>query len=169
MLRVEDVMTHAPQCCRAEDDLATVANVMWDLDVGCVPIVGDGRHIAGMITDRDICMAAMLAGKPLHELREADVMAKQIVTAKVGDRLRTVQELMRKAKVRRIPVVDGERKLVGIVSLNDLVRTAKNDRRRFFPEVRMKDVAVTFAEIAEPTPKPALPEKAPAENIAYAE
>jgi CBS domain-containing protein len=169
MLRVEDVMTHNPQCCSPEDDLATVANVMWDLDVGCVPITGDGHRIAGMVTDRDIAMAAMLNGKPLHDLRVENVMAKQIVTAKLGDRLRTVQELMRKSKVRRLPVVDGDKKVVGVVSLHDLVRAAKQDRRRFFPDVRMKDVALTIAEISEPTPKPALPEKAPADHVAYAE
>lgn len=169
MLRVEDVMTHNPECCSPEDDLATVANVMWDLDVGCVPIIGDGHRVAGMITDRDIAMAAMLNGKPLHELRVENVMAKQIVTAKLGDRLRTVQELMRKSKVRRLPVVDGEKKVVGVVSLHDLVRAAKQERRRLFPDLRMKDVAVTFAEISEPTPKPALPERAPADHLAYAE
>lgn len=169
MLRVEDVMTHNPECCSPEDDLATVANVMWDLDVGCVPIVGDARRIAGMITDRDICMAAMLNGKPLHELRVASVMAKAIVTAKLGDRLSTVQELMRKSKVRRVPVVDDDKKVVGIVSLHDLARAAAREKSRLFPNVRMKDVAKTFAEISEPTPKPALPEKAPKENIAYAE
>jgi CBS domain-containing protein len=169
MLRVEDVMTHNPQCCSPDDDLATVANVMWDLDVGCVPIVGDGRRIAGMVTDRDIAMAALLNGKALHELRVSNVMAKQIVTANLGDRLRTVQELMRKSKVRRVPVVDGDKKVVGIVSLHDLVRAAKSERRKFFPNVRMKDVALTYAEISEPTPKPALPEKAPADHVAYAE
>jgi CBS domain-containing protein len=169
MLRVEDVMTHNPECCSPEDDLATVANVMWDLDIGCVPVIGDGHHIAGMITDRDICMGAMLAGKALHELRVETVMAKEIVTARVGDRLRTVQELMRKSKVRRLPVVDGDRKVVGVVSLHDLARAAKRDKRRLFPDVRMKDVALTFAEISEPTPKPALPERAPADHVAYAE
>jgi CBS domain-containing protein len=169
MLRAEDVMTHAPECCQTDADLATVANVMWDLDVGCVPIVGDDHRIAGMITDRDIAMAAFLNGKPLHELRVADVMAKTIVTAKVGDRLRTVQELMQKSKIRRVPVVDGDKKLVGIVSLHDLVRAAKKDRRRFFPDVRLKDIATTLAEISEPTPKPALPERAPQGHVAYAE
>lgn len=169
MLRVEDVMTHNPECSHADDDLATVANVMWDLDVGCVPIVGDGHRIAGMITDRDVAMAAFLNGKPLHELRVADVMAKTIVTARVGDRLRSVQELMQKSKIRRVPVVDGDKKLVGIVSLHDLVRAAKKERRRLFPDVRMKDIATTLAEISEPTPKPALPERAPAANVAYAE
>lgn len=169
MLRVEDVMTHGPESCQADADLATVANVMWDLDVGCVPIVGDDHRIAGMITDRDIAMAAFLNGKPLHDLRVADVMAKTIVTAKVGDRLRTVQELMEKSKIRRLPVVDGERKLVGIVSLHDLVRAAKKEQRRLFPDLRMKDIARTLAEISEPTPKPAMPEKAPQDHVAYAE
>lgn len=169
MMKVDDVMTHDPHCCRADDDLATVANVMWDLDVGCVPITGDGHRIAGMITDRDIAMAALLNGKPLHELRVSTVMAKEIVTAKVGDPVRDVQALMRKSKIRRLPVVDAEQKVVGIVSLHDLARAAIRERRRFFPNVRLKDVALTIAEISEPTPKPALPELAPKDHVAYAE
>lgn len=169
MMRVEDVMTHNPECCTPEDDLATVANVMWDLDVGCVPIIHDGHRIAGMITDRDIAMAAMLNGKALHELRVEAVMATQIVTAKLGDRVRTVQELMRKSKVRRLPVVDGDQKVVGVVSLHDIALAARREKRRFFPDVRMKDIALTFMEISEPTPKAALPEKTPADHVAYAE
>lgn len=162
-------MTHDPQCQRPDDDLATVANVMWDLDCGCVPIVGDGHRIAGMITDRDIAMAALMNGKPLHELRVSNVMAKEIVTAKVGDSLSTIQSIMRKSKVRRLPVVDADRKVVGIVSLHDIARAAMRARRSFFPSVSMKEVAMTLSEITEPTPKPALPERAPRDHVAYAE
>jgi CBS domain-containing protein len=169
MMKVEDVMTHDPQCCRPDDDLATVANVMWDLDCGCVPIVGDGHRIAGMITDRDICMAAMLNGKPLHELRVENVMAKSIVTAKLGDPLRDVHTLMRRSKVRRLPVTDEAGKVLGLISLHDIARAAARERRRFFPSVRMKDVALTLVDITEPTPKPALPERAPSDHVAYAE
>jgi CBS domain-containing protein len=167
-MKVEDVMVHDPQCCRPDDDLATVANVMWDLDCGCVPIVGDARHIVGMITDRDACMAALLNGKPLHELRASAVMAREVVTAKLGERVHDVMDKMRKAKVRRVPVTDQDGKVVGIVSMHDVARAAMREKRRFFPAIRLKDVALTFAEVSHSFVKPAPPALAKV-NEAYAE
>lgn len=166
-MKVEDVMTHDPQTCGPEDDLATAANVMWDLDCGCVPVVGDGRRIVGMLTDRDACMAAFLNGRPLHELRVGAVMSKDIATCKPTDDLQDAQALMRVKRVRRLPVVDAEDRVVGILSLHDVARVAAKDKRRFFPKVKLREVALTFAEVSRPAAKPAPPALAP--NIAYAE
>lgn len=166
-MRVDDLMTHDPECVNPDDDLATAANVMWDLDCGCVPVVGDGHRIVGMITDRDLCMAALLNGRPLHELRVAAVMAKEVATVKNTDTLEQAQIVMRTKHVRRIPVVDQEHRVVGILSLHDLAQAAIRERRRFFPRVRLRDVAATFAEISKPSTKPALP--ASSTTVAYAE
>lgn len=164
---VEDVMTRKPRCCRPEDDLATAAQVMWDVDCGCVPIVVDGRHIVGMITDRDVCMAALMNGRPLHEVRVEHVMTKNIATCKSTDDVREAQRIMRRRKVRRLPVTDAEGKLVGILSLHDVASTAKRNMRRLLPKVRLREVGLTFAEVSERPPSPAPPKIAP--NVAYAE
>lgn len=160
-------MTHDPETCTVEDDLATAANVMWELDCGCVPVIAEGRRLVGMVTDRDACMAALLSGRPLHELRVVEVMSKELVTCRPGDDLSVAQALMRTKRVRRLPVTDREGRIVGILSLNDLARAARRARRRLFPEVKLRDVALTFAEVSRPTAKPAPPPLAP--NIAYAE
>lgn len=165
--KVEDVMTHDPQCCTPDDDLATAAKVMWDLDCGCVPVIGDGRHVVGMLTDRDACMAALLNGRPLHELRVSDVMSKDIVSCKATDDLDDAQRLMRIKRVRRLPVTDSDGRVVGVLSLQDLARTAKEQSRRFFPKVRLREVALTLAEVSHATAKPAPPAVAP--NLAYAQ
>lgn len=166
-MKVEDVMTHDPQTCGPEDDLATAANAMWDLDCGCVPVVGDGRRLVGMVTDRDACMAALLNGRALHELRVGAVMSKDIATCKPSDDLSVAQAVMRMKRVRRLPVVDGEGRVVGILSLHDIARAAARDKRRLFPKVKLRDVALTFSEVSRPTEKPAPPVLAP--NVAYAE
>lgn len=160
-------MTHDPQTCGPEDDLATAANVMWDLDCGCVPVVGEGRRIIGMVTDRDACMAALLNGRPLHELRVGAVMSKDIATCKPTDELHVAQAVMRMKRVRRLPVVDAESRVVGILSLHDIARAAARDKRRIFPKVKLRELALTFAEISRPAAKPAPPALAP--NVAYAE
>ncbi len=166
-MKVEDVMTHDPQTCGPEDDLATAANVMWDLDCGCVPVVGEERRIVGMVTDRDACMAALLNGKPLHELRVGAVMSRDIATCKASDDLHVAQALMRVKRVRRLPVVDDESRVVGILSLHDVARAAARGRRRFLAPVKLREVALTLAEVSRPAARPAPPAIAP--NVAYAE
>lgn len=160
-------MTHDPQTCRPDDDLATAANVMWDLDCGCVPVVGEGRRVVGMITDRDACMAALMSGRPLHELRVAEVMSKEIAYCRPSDGLDEAHAMMRARRVRRLPVTDGEGRVVGVLSLHDIARAAKRDRR-FFPRVKLRDVALTFAEVSQPAGKPAMPALS-APSVAYAE
>ena len=166
-MKVEDVMTHDPQCCGPDDDLATAAKVMWDLDCGCVPVVAHGRRVVGMLTDRDACMAALMRGRPLHDIRVSDVMSKEVIACKPDDSLRDAQVLMSRQRVRRLPVTDSDGRVIGILSLHDLARTARQTKRKFFPEVRLKDVALTFAEVSRPEAKPA-PPSLPS-NVAYAE
>jgi CBS domain-containing protein len=166
-MKVQDVMTHDPECCAPDDDLATAAKAMWDLDCGCVPVVGQGHRILGMLTDRDACMAALMRGKALHEIRVADVMSREVIACKPDDRLRDAQVLMSRQRVRRLPVTDSEGRVIGILSLHDLARAARSARRRIFPSVSMKDLAKTFAEVSRPTSKPAMPVMT--DNVAYAE
>ena len=120
MMKVQDVMSMSAVTCTAEEPLHAVAQKMWDHDCGCVPVVDrEGRALA-MITDRDICMAALTTGKALAELRVAGSMSKQVVSCLPQEDLQAAAQRMGKHGVRRLPVVDGTGKLVGILSLNDL-------------------------------------------------
>jgi CBS domain-containing protein len=126
-MRVRDIMNMSVQTCVPQDSLDSVARKLWDHDCGCIPVLdGEGRPGA-MITDRDICMAAYTRGKPLAALRVADSMSKSIATCRPEDELEAAAGKMAKALVRRLPVVDGNGKLVGILSLNDLARAAAEE------------------------------------------
>jgi len=123
--RVREVMTRQVVTCRESDSLNRAAQSMWDADCGALPVVGDQDKLIGMITDRDICMAAYTRGKPLAELSVSGTMSTHPVTCRPTDTLPAVMELMAERQIRRVPVVDDEGRLAGIVSLADLALLAQ--------------------------------------------
>jgi CBS-domain-containing membrane protein len=95
-------------------------------------------------------MCALFQGEPLRDLRVADAMARQLVACHPGDALAQAETAMRKAQIRRMPVVDEENALVGIVSLADLAREADREQTAPHPEVTEEEVADTLAAICVP-------------------
>lgn len=121
-MSVENLMTEGVASCPTTADLHTVAGLLWQHDCGCIAVVDDSRHVKGMITDRDICMASMMTGKQLADLSVADCMSADVVSACERDSLREAELIMRAQGVRRLPVLDDQDHLVGILSCNDLLR-----------------------------------------------
>jgi CBS domain-containing protein len=165
-MRVLDVMTRGVLSCRSEESLATAAQIMWDQDCGCVPVVGADGQVIGMLTDRDACMSALHQGRPLHEILVANAMSREPVTCGPADAIEDALALMRRARVRRLPVVDQARRPIGILSLHDVARAANAGRDAWFPSIRWKDVGRAFAEVSRPWPKPAMPSRT---DVAIAE
>ena len=128
-MKVEELMTKDVFTCHPNDTLNAVAQIMWERDCGCVPVVNhDGVPIA-MVTDRDICMASYTQGKPLMEIPVAVAMSKNIVVCRANESLATAESIMRAQRVRRVPVVADDGKIVGLLSLNDLA-THRHGKRR---------------------------------------
>jgi CBS domain-containing protein len=148
-MRIEQIMSREVRTCRPDETLDTAAYLMWTCDCGCLPVcTGDGeQRVVGMLTDRDICMSALFEGKPLRELRVADAMSRTLCACRPGDDANEVARLMGEQQVRRIPVVDRDGRVTGIVSLADLARDAWNDR-----VVAADGVGETLAAICEPYP-----------------
>jgi len=103
---------------------------MWEGDCGAVPVVTEDRKVIGMITDRDICIAAATRSKPPAEIRAGEVISTNhgVHAVKPDDDVRVALRTMRKHKVRRLPVVDREQRLAGIVSINDLAINASSSQ-----------------------------------------
>jgi CBS domain-containing protein len=126
-MTVKELQTSNVRTVSPDTDLAVVAKLMWEGDCGAVPVVTDDRKVIGMITDRDICIAAATRAKPPAEIRAGDVITNHGVHAvKQDDDVRVAMRTMRKHKVRRLPVVDREQRLAGIVSINDLAINASS-------------------------------------------
>jgi CBS domain-containing protein len=119
-------MRSDPAACVPDDSLNEAARIMWDKDCGFVPVVASAvdRRIVAVITDRDVCMCAYMRGLDLRSLRVADAMSSTVHTCRIDDTIQAAEGLMQIAQVRRLPVIDHEGSLVGILSIADLARLA---------------------------------------------
>jgi CBS domain-containing protein len=143
-MKISELMTRPVQVCRVTDTLDRAAGLMWDHDIGVLPVIDEHGRVVGMITDRDACMAAYTCGGALHDIPVEVAMARNVVTCGADDSDAAVAEVMAKHKIRRVPVVDEAHRPVGMLSLNDLARTMARGR-----DVPATAVAGTLAAICE--------------------
>lgn len=123
-MRIKEIMSHPAVTCPTTGTLDQAARLMWEFDCGIIPVTDDEGRLAGVVTDRDICMAAYTRGEPLNAIPVTTAMARSAVAIHEGDSIEQAEQLMRDRQVRRLPVLDGDRRPVGLVSLNDLARRA---------------------------------------------
>ncbi len=151
-MKIEQIMQRSVRVCRQNDSLNTAAGMMWDNDCGCLPVIntnGNGA-VVGMLSDRDICMAAYTQGKPLIEIPVTVAMAHSVLSCKPSDDLALAEAIMREARIHRIPVVDEDGAVVGIVSLTDLARNALSIGDGKVALGTQAEVTRTLAAISEP-------------------
>ncbi len=147
-MRVKRLMSASVYTCTPEQSLAEAAKLMWEHDVGCVPIVDvDGRPLA-MLTDRDISMAAYLRGVPLGQLEIASAMSSNLFTCHVHEDVQHAERTMMEQQVRRLPVVNDAGVLLGVLSLNDLVLARTRSRLQKMRERLRGRVIDTLAAIS---------------------
>jgi CBS domain-containing protein len=123
-MQIKEIMTSPVASCPASATTDDAARLMWEFDCGIVPVVDDDGRLAGVITDRDICMAAYTQGVRLAAIPVTSAMARQVVAAHLEDTVESVESLMRASQIRRVPVLDRDNRLAGIVTMNDLARLA---------------------------------------------
>lgn len=150
-MQVQEIMSRNPVTCRATDTLNTPAKLMWEHDCGSVPVLDDDGKLVGMVTDRDICMAAYTKGVPLHAITVANAMAREVFTCRTGDSIEAAERLMSEKQIRRIPVMDGDNRPAGILSVGDIARYATSGKKSASTE---HDFVETLAGISKPRPRP---------------
>lgn len=124
-MKVNELAQFDVKSCGPDTDLASAAQIMWDCDCGIVPVVNEEKKVVGTITDRDICIAAATRGSRPSEIRVRDVISREVATCSVSDDLPDALNVMKRARVHRLPVVDDQERLAGILSLNDIVLRAE--------------------------------------------
>jgi len=144
--------------CSPQESLHDAAGKMWDRDIGCLPVVDADGHVVGMITDRDVCMAAYTQGKPLSEVSVDAAMAHEVFSCLPSDRIEHAEGIMKLHQVRRLPVIDSDGRLVGLIAANDLARETARELKKKAPEARADVFVSTIAAICEP--------RRPAVNVA---
>ncbi len=120
-MRARDLMSYPAITCHVNDSLASVARQMWDHDCGSVAVVKDEGVLTGMITDRDICMAAYTQGRALDEILVNSVMASHVVCATSDVGVSEIERMMAEHQLRRIPIIDAEHRPIGMITIADLV------------------------------------------------
>jgi CBS domain-containing protein len=155
-MRIDKLMTGHITTCGPQDSLERAASLMWESDCGFLPVTGGdgGRWIDGVITDRDICMAALFQGKALHELRVEDAMAKKVQTCKASDTIEHAQRQMQNAQIRRLPVLGHDGALVGVISMADIVRESARQQFGQHHEIPAGGVMEALAKISTKAPQP---------------
>jgi CBS domain-containing protein len=118
-MKVKNCMHSGAQWVSPETPVKAVANAMLEQDIGAVP-VGENDRLIGMITDRDIVLRAVANGQDVSALKARDVMTKGVIWCRDSDDITHAANLMQSKKVRRLPVIDKNKRMVGILSLGDL-------------------------------------------------
>jgi CBS domain-containing protein len=149
-MKIENLMTCEVQTCHPEEALTSAAQKMWECDIGSLPVVDNNDHVIGMITDRDICMAAYTQGRSLSEIPIAVAMSKELFGCSPNDSIKDAEEALRSHQVRRLPVLNERQKLVGIVSLSDIIREAEHEMNFKNREISTQEVTSTLATISQP-------------------
>jgi CBS domain-containing protein len=148
-MKVKEIMSTNAKVCAITDNLSAAAGLMWENDCGCLPVVAEGEKVVGLITDRDICMAANLKNRNLWNIAVEDVISDKLFACKPEDDIQTALKTMQESKVRRLPVVAADGTLEGILSMNDIVLKAEEPREKKASELSYADVVKTYKSICQ--------------------
>jgi CBS domain-containing protein len=140
MTAVADIMTRGVRSMAPQDSVVQAAQAMDELNVGVIPVC-EGERLVGMVTDRDIVVRGVAQSRDPQSTKLADVMSANVRTAREDEDVDEVLSEMARAQIRRLPVVDQQQRLVGIVSLGDIAAKDPED------EV---DVAMSLGDISSP-------------------
>ena len=146
-MKALELMTRNVHRCSKDDSLEQAARVMWESDVGCLVVTNAEDHPVGMITDRDIAMAAYTQGAPLRNARVESAMSREVKSCATNASVSEVEGVMRSSQIRRVPIVEAGGKLAGIVTLGDIARSSQASALR---AGEIPGVAKTLAAVTEP-------------------
>ncbi|HEV2784104.1 MAG TPA: CBS domain-containing protein [Actinophytocola sp.] len=122
MTTARDIMTPNPTCVRTSDTVLDAARRMAEESVGALPVCGEDNRLKGMLTDRDIVVKVLAAGKDPRAMHAGEVPHGTVVTVAADDDVEQVMRTMKEHQIRRVPVLEGH-DLVGIVAQADVARS----------------------------------------------
>ena len=120
-MSAREVMTVSPACCRSDTTLDQVARLMVQHDCGEIPVVDESDKVIGVVTDRDIVIGVVATDLAPNTLTVGDIMGTELATAQESEDVFDAVQRMRNKGVRRMPIVDANNDLVGIVSIDDII------------------------------------------------
>jgi CBS domain-containing protein len=149
-MKVRDVMMRTPASCRPETNLGAAAEILWNRNCGFLPVVNAQGKVIGVLTDRDICIALGTRNRLPGEITVGEVISGKVFACRPDDDLRAALAIMGQEKVRRLPVISGDGKLEGILSMDDVVLHAEAGGPGRPSELSHEDVAITLKKLYQP-------------------
>lgn len=140
-MKIREIMSRDPACCVLSDSAQAVAKILCDRNIGSMPVIANqqSKKLVGMITDRDLCCSVIAKGMDPKTTQIEKLLTLAPFSCREGENVEACERLMQEHQVRRIPVVDAEDCVIGIVSQADLALRDKAER-----------VSKTVAEISKP-------------------
>jgi CBS domain-containing protein len=120
-MKVREIMSEPVQTTTPDTWISQAARVMRTADCGILPVVDSDGHIEGVVTDRDICLAIAASNRSPRAIRVHEVMTHKVTVARVDDDVPTALAELKRAHVRRLPVLDASGRVAGLLSLEDIV------------------------------------------------
>ena len=123
-MQAQELMTRDPACCTPADSARKAAELMSQHDCGAIPVVEDeqSRHVCGMITDRDITVRGVARGRS-SDARVEELMTRDVECVAADADVKEVERVMVERQVRRVPIIDADGQLIGIIAQADLARS----------------------------------------------
>lgn len=149
-MRVREIMCSQVEHGARGMDLASVAMIMWRQDCGIVPILDERKRIIGVITDRDICMAAAIGRRPPDAIMVDEVMSATAHAVRPDTDVRTALAMMRDQQVRRLPVTEADGRLCGMLSLSDVVLHMRRRRGETTADADATEILRVLHRIVQP-------------------
>lgn len=125
-MKVKDAMHPGVTWVHPDTKLSELARMMRDEDIGAIPI-GENDRLVGMVTDRDICCRGLTDGRDVDGLTARDVMSSPIIFCRADEDVDDAARLMENKKVRRLPVINENKRMVGMLALGDIADCAPRD------------------------------------------
>ena len=126
-MTARDIMTAPVRSVTAQSSVREAAKIMKEENVGIIPVVDEDRKLVGVVTDRDLVVRLLAGDRSTDNIKLQELMSDDVEAVTPEEEIREVLELMGRRQVRRIPVVDQDDSLIGIISLGDIANRADYD------------------------------------------
>jgi CBS domain-containing protein len=149
-MKVRDVMIMTPASCGAEINLGAAVEILWNRNCGFLPVINAQGKVIGVVTDRDICIALGTRNRLPEAITVGEVISGKVFACRPDDDLRTALAIMGQEKVRRLPVINADGMLEGILSMDDVVLHAEAGSPGRPSDLSHEDIAVTLKKLYQP-------------------
>ena len=146
-MKVKEIMTTSAVCCGPETNVGRAVELLWNRNVGMLPVVDNDGKLVGVVTDRDICIALGTRNRLPGELTVGDIAVRKVFTCKPNDDIHEALYEMGNHQVRRLPVVNDQGVPQGVLSMDDLILHSEVGKLRGACELSSEEVASTLKKV----------------------